>query len=126
METPGLVPSEAGATERSGRGNLFAEEEEVLRKVGNRTYFVVVSYDITDTKRRSRVAKELLAFGERVQYSVFECHLKQRQFDDLVRRVERLIDPAVDRLRVYRIAGSPNLQVWGPIPMTFDEDVLIL
>jgi CRISPR-associated protein Cas2 len=58
---------------------LLLEEQEMLGKVGNRTYFVVVSYDITDDKRRVRMAKTLLGYGQRVQYSVFEAHLTQRQ-----------------------------------------------
>ena len=31
-----------------------------------------VAYDITDDKRRNKVAKILKDFGKRVQYSVFE------------------------------------------------------
>jgi len=35
----------------------------------------VISYDIPDDERRLKVAKILLDFGRRVQYSVFEAHL---------------------------------------------------
>ena len=37
--------------------------------------FYLVSYDIPDTKRRTKLAKTLEDFGDRVQYSVFECIL---------------------------------------------------
>ena len=50
-------------------------------------HFVVVSYDIPDDRRRNRVCKLLKDYGERVQYSVFECMLRP---DDLKRLRERL------------------------------------
>ncbi|MEW6376162.1 MAG: CRISPR-associated endonuclease Cas2, partial [Thermodesulfobacteriota bacterium] len=39
--------------------------------------FYVVSYDIPDDQRRIKIAKILEDFGDRVQYSVFECLLEQ-------------------------------------------------
>ena len=53
--------------------------------------FLVVTYDIVDDQRRERVASELANFGERVQYSVFECHLTPAQVQDLQQRLDRLI-----------------------------------
>jgi len=52
----------------------------------------VVSYDVPDDRRRTRLAKILKDFGARVQYSVFECLLEDEQVDALRKRVERLID----------------------------------
>ena len=37
--------------------------------------YVVVSYDITCDRRRSKVARTLEDHGKRVQYSVFDCIL---------------------------------------------------
>ena len=53
---------------------------------------LVVSYDVPDDRRRTRLAKILKDFGARVQYSVFECLLEDEQVDALRKRVERLID----------------------------------
>jgi len=36
----------------------------------------LIAYDITDDRRRGRVAKSLSTYGDRVQYSVFVCDLK--------------------------------------------------
>ncbi|NLE66716.1 MAG: CRISPR-associated endonuclease Cas2 [Lentisphaerae bacterium] len=41
--------------------------------------FYIVSYDVTDDKRRTRVYKALLGYGDRVQYSVFCCQLNPRE-----------------------------------------------
>lgn len=45
-----------------------------------RTY--LVCYDIRDEKRLARVAKTMRGFGDRIQYSIFECQLSEA---DLVR-----------------------------------------
>ena len=39
--------------------------------------FIVISYDIPDNKRRTKVMKTLKNFGAHVQYSVVECELKR-------------------------------------------------
>lgn len=41
--------------------------------------FYLVSYDIPDDRRRTRVFKLLRGWGERVQYSVFCCQLNARE-----------------------------------------------
>ena len=43
----------------------------------------VISYDIVSDKLRNKVAKILLDYGKRVQYSVFECYISQKQFEEL-------------------------------------------
>ncbi len=45
----------------------------------------VIAYDISDDKRRERVARVLLAVGERVQKSVFTAYLDPEQQRDLRR-----------------------------------------
>ncbi|MBX3057907.1 MAG: CRISPR-associated endonuclease Cas2 [Anaerolineae bacterium] len=44
---------------------------------------VIVSYDISDDKRRRKVATIMEGYGYRVQYSVFECDLTAQQFRKL-------------------------------------------
>ena len=41
--------------------------------------FYLVSYDVKDDRRRARIAKVLLDYGDRVQYSVFCCQLNARE-----------------------------------------------
>ncbi len=43
----------------------------------------LVSYDVREAKRLRRVAKVLEGFGERLQYSVFRCHLSERDLERL-------------------------------------------
>ncbi len=63
----------------------------------------VIAYDIPDDRRRNRVARVLEGYGERVQYSVFECQLTPDQFQKLWSELKRKIREAEDSVRAYRL-----------------------
>lgn len=63
----------------------------------------LVCYDIASPRRLRRVARLMLAFGERVQKSVFECQLSPRERAELEAQAIPLLDPQNDSLRVYRL-----------------------
>lgn len=73
--------------------------------------FLVVSYDITDNRRRLRVAAALEDCGERVQKSVFECHLEEAQVGDLKARIEAELDTECDRVRYYLLCPKDRAAV---------------
>lgn len=73
--------------------------------------FVIVSYDITDDRRRRRVAKCMEDYGKRVQYSVFDCLLSEREIRDLQWRLEAIIDFETDSVRFYRICKKCEQQI---------------
>jgi CRISPR-associated protein Cas2 len=50
---------------------------------------VVISYDISDDKRRTKIHSILKSYGQWVQYSIFECELTDTQYAKLR---SRLID----------------------------------
>lgn len=45
-------------------------------------------YDISQTKKRTRLVKILEEFGERIQYSVFEFYLTKAQHVHLMQRLK--------------------------------------
>jgi len=63
--------------------------------------FIVVTYDISDNRRRARLHKTLKHFGVGVQESVFECHLSMPQLWQMKAAVEQVIDPQTDEVRYY-------------------------
>ncbi len=72
---------------------------------------VVVSYDVktdeADGKRRLRhVAKHCLNFGQRVQYSVFECLVDPAQWTKLRQKLVETIDERYDSLRFYFLGAN--------------------
>lgn len=52
---------------------------------------VVVSYDISDDKRRRKVAEIMEGYGYRVQYSVFECDLDVKKLRALTSELRPLV-----------------------------------
>lgn len=67
---------------------------------------VLVTYDVqTDSKegrkRLRRVARACEDWGQRVQFSVFECGLDPAQWTALRARLIEIIDPGTDSLRFY-------------------------
>ncbi len=89
---------------------------------------VVVSYDISDDKRRNRVRMELYNWGVRVQYSVFECNLSPKQIERMEKRLKRIIKEG-DSLRIYVLCNDciNRIRTYGPVPVIMeDEDVIFI
>ena len=78
-------------------------------------HFVVVSYDIPSDRRRGKVARLLKDYGERVQYSVFECVLRPDDLKRLRERLKPLLVLEEDDVRFYRLCESCRRKatVWG-------------
>ncbi|HSF33643.1 MAG TPA: CRISPR-associated endonuclease Cas2 [Candidatus Tectomicrobia bacterium] len=69
--------------------------------------YLVVSYDIHDDKRRNRVHKALKNFGQRIQFSVFECDLTKEQILRMRHALQRIIKEAdQDSVRFYHLCDS--------------------
>jgi CRISPR-associated protein Cas2 len=68
--------------------------------------FIVITYDIPDDKRRTRLHKLLRRYGDAAQYSVFECLISEEQFDELRSAVTRIIVEGEDDLRYYDICAA--------------------
>ena len=66
---------------------------------------VVVSYDISEDKRRTKIHKVLKSYGQWVQFSVFECQLTDTQYAKLRSRLNKLIKPETDSIRFYFLCG---------------------
>lgn len=77
---------------------------------------VLVSYDVKTSalggkKRLRAVAQACLDYGQRVQFSVFECSVGDVQWVQLRQRVLGSIDPGVDSLRFYFLGDDPSARV---------------
>ena len=75
---------------------------------------MVFTYDVSDNKRRRRVARRLEDEMSRVQQSVFEARMSRNAADRLAQEVAALIGPG-DSLRVYAVgeAGYARSAVYG-------------
>ena len=83
----------------------------------------IVSYDITETKRRTRLRKNLLRFGNGVQFSVFECDLVPRELERMKKSIAAIIDKCEDNVRIYPICEkcANSVDVYGGKPLEKNE-----
>lgn len=91
---------------------------------------VLVSYDVSmnenGQKRLRRVARACKDYGQRVQFSVFECNVDPAQWTMLRQRLVDEIIPGTDSLRFYflgsnwrnrveHIGAKKSLDLEGPL-----------
>ncbi|MBF0121389.1 MAG: CRISPR-associated endonuclease Cas2 [Desulfobacterales bacterium] len=90
--------------------------------------FIVVTYDIVNDKRRTKLAKMLSDFGSRVQKSVFEFNITEKQYLDLQNLIDKKIDHEEDSVRYYVLCGKclNNIQISGMGTVKEDENVIIV
>ncbi len=72
---------------------------------------MLVAYDVTTgdaagRRRLRRVARLCQDFGQRVQYSLFECEVNAAQWATLRARLIEEIDAGSDSLRFYRLGAN--------------------
>ncbi len=90
--------------------------------------FYIVSYDIPDDKRRTKLAKILKDYGDRVQESVFECILDKNLLDKMAEKINKVINQKEDSVRVYALCANceKNIRIMGIGKVTCDEEVYII
>lgn len=67
----------------------------------------VISYDISEDKRRNKIAKLLEGYGCRVQYSVFECHINEKKLKILCAGLQDLARDMTDgSIYIYYVCNS--------------------
>lgn len=79
---------------------------------------MLVAYDVTDDKRRSRLHAKLKGYGEALQYSLFRCSLTPSERVRLRGEAWELIDHATDRVVLVDLGpdegrGQAAVEFWG-------------
>ena len=73
--------------------------------------FYLICYDIVNDSRRNKVSKLLEAYGLRVQKSVFECVLDDKQYENLSKRSLKLLNKHSDQIRFYPLSAHCRCKV---------------
>lgn len=79
---------------------------------GNRHWYLL-SYDIRHPKRWRQAYKLLRGNGERIQYSLFRCHLTRTALEALRWELEQILNPEDDLLVIHlcsRCAGGVEVR----------------
>ena len=90
--------------------------------------FVVVVYDISHDRRRTRLHDTLLNFGTPVQYSVFECIVDGKRLDEMKEAIGRVIKPRQDRVRFYYLCQRclARTEVTSGPEVLHETDVIVV
>ena len=96
--------------------------------------FVLVGYDVASTetkegrRRLRRVAQVCLNFGQRVQFSLFECTVGELELTKLRDDLLKEINQEKDSLRIYHLGeeGPKRVEHHGQKPSQDFEDALVI
>jgi len=90
--------------------------------------FVVVVYDISSDRRRTKLHNTLLDYGTPVQYSVFECLLDEEGLARMKRAIGRAIRPRVDRVHYYYLCQGclEKVEVTSGVEVLSEEEVIVV
>ena len=88
---------------------------------------VVISYDIEDDKTRTKLAHKLKDFGMRVQYSVFEADITEKELDKLNKMLAKVKLVKNDSVRLYQFCEScyKKIKIWGTGEISRDKEYYI-
>jgi len=90
--------------------------------------FVVVVYDISNDRRRTKLHDALLNYGTPVQYSVFECLLDEEGLQRMKRAVRKVIRPRVDRVRYYYLCQRclQKVEITSGVEVLSEEETMVV
>ena len=66
---------------------------------------LLLTYDISITKNRTKVATLLEGYGYRVNFSVFELDIKKHKLNELLQNIQELCEKT-DSIRVYAFSSE--------------------
>lgn len=76
--------------------------------------FILVVYDISNDRRRTKLHNLLLDYGTPVQYSVFECLLDAPAIKKMKAAVRKVIRPKKDNVRYYWLCAECMKKIEAP------------
>lgn len=77
---------------------------------------IIVSYDISDDKKRTKFSKYLEKFGHRIQYSVFEIDNSERILNNMRADIENRFMKQFgqeDSVYIFKLSASCEVSRYG-------------
>jgi len=89
--------------------------------------FIIVSYDIIDDKKRDKICNILKDYCKRLQYSVFECDLTEKLFEQMIKKLKTHINEGEDSLIIIHLceACKKKIMFIGVRKSLKEDDFLI-
>lgn len=95
--------------------------------------YILVTYDVSTQSKKGRnrlrkVAQTCQDYGQRVQWSCFECSVTDVQLEQLRARLRAIIEDDEDSLRIYRLGNNRDscIESYGKDGYQSFDDPLIL
>ena len=89
---------------------------------------VIISYDISDTKKRTKFNKYIRKFGHMMQYSVYEINNSDKIIDNIVtdlnNRWLKEFDET-DSVYIFKLSNSCKIEKFGYAKHE-DEDLIVI
>ena len=89
---------------------------------------IIVSYDISDDKTRTRFSKYLKKFGHRLQYSVFEIDVSERMLDVIEAEINNKYLKKFnheDRVIIFRLSNTCKITRYGYATNDNDDFIIV-
>jgi len=70
---------------------------------------ILISYDISDDKLRTRFAKYISRFGHRIQYSVFEIDNSEKVLQNIMADIKHKFEPSFsqsDSIIIFKLSKT--------------------
>lgn len=89
---------------------------------------VLISYDISDTKKRAKFNKYIKKFGNMVQYSVYEIENSDKLLNNIISDINnkfvKMFDES-DSVYIFKLSASCEILKYG-YPRHEDAEMLIV
>lgn len=89
---------------------------------------ILISYDISDDKLRTKFSKFIKKFGHRVQYSVYEIRNSERILENIEIQIKNKFEKMFDQndsILIFRMSKQCKITRYG-YAKNDDKDVLIV
>lgn len=87
---------------------------------------VIVFYDVTENKRRTKLNKVLESYGIRIQRSGFECILTIYQYQELLEKIEKTINKDEDIIKIIKLHEESQITDFGEYKKVENEEFDII
>ncbi len=77
---------------------------------------IILTYDISDTKLRTRFSKFILQYGRRLQFSVYEIKNSKRILDLIMLEIKNKFEKKFtqsDSVLIFELSGSCKISRFG-------------
>lgn len=88
---------------------------------------IIISYDISDNKLRTKFSNFLLEYGDRLQYSVYQIRNSERILNIITQKIKNDFEKAftgADNVLIFRFTDREVLRFGNAVHQS--EDLLVL